>query len=56
MAQLSEQEMFKRLEIAFKVYKKENPDLDLSVVDTFISWLYNQYGIVRKRDETGNDF
>jgi hypothetical protein len=52
MPQLSEQEMFKRIEIALAVYKKENPSLDLSVVDTFVSWMYNQYGIVRKQDGT----
>lgn len=47
---LNEREMFERLEIALKVYYKENnlpPDSQIQL-DLFINWLYNQYGLVRK--------
>lgn len=50
---LSEKEMFDRLEIALDVYYKTNqiPPGGQIQLDLFIEWLYNQYGIVRKRSD-----
>lgn len=47
---ISEKEMFERLEIALKVYYKDNqitPGGQIQL-DLFVNWLYNQYGLVRK--------
>ena len=40
-----DKEWLERLKIAYKAYPYPNKD-----IETFISWIYKQYGIVEKKD------
>lgn len=46
---MNDRDFLQRLEIGYQVYKeKMGKDCEQIQIDLFISWLYNQYGIVRK--------
>ncbi len=51
---MNDREFFNKLEIALKHYcQTENiSELEKVNLDSFINWLYNQYGMIRKG--TGN--
>ncbi len=51
---MNDREFFNKLEIALKHYcqTKNISELEKVNLDSFINWLYNQYGMIRKG--TGN--
>ncbi len=49
---MNDKEWLERVTIAYKVYSQQvSPSLP---VETFISWLYKQYGIVEIKKDKGN--
>ena len=43
--QMTDKDWLERIKIAYKAYPFPNKD-----IETFVSWLYQQYGIVEKED------
>jgi len=43
--QMTDKDWLERIKIAYKAYPFPNKD-----IETFISWLYQQYGIIEKKD------
>lgn len=53
MAQITEAEMLKRIQLAYKVYtEKVGPKLD---VEYFIAWMYKEYGYIPPESKPGRN-
>ena len=48
---MTEKDMLERIELAAKVYNQNrlHRDFQAEEIDKFISWMYQQYGIVRNK-------